>query len=196
MSGAPILVWPMVLGDPDRWAPLLSVDEHARAAQFRRARDAAEYVTCRGVLRALLGDFLSRDPASLRFAYGAHEKPGLEDGACAFNVSRSNGLALIAISAAGSLGIDLEHVRADIDVAALAAEFLASSQCAAVATAHDFFRFWVRHEAGVKATGGGLVVPAQDDVPNVWVQDLEIGRDYVAAIAADGINSREVVLCP
>src|SRR5215203_2531792 len=98
MAVDPIYVWPVVLGDPAPWASLLSRDEQARASQFRRAEDAAEYVACRGMLRKQLGAFLSRDPAALRFAYGAHEKPVLADRACAFNVSRSNGLALIAIS--------------------------------------------------------------------------------------------------
>src|SRR5215218_8741506 len=111
----PIVVWPIALGDPAPWAPLLAPDEHLRAGRFRRAGDRAAYVACRGVLRALLGRFLGRDPASLRFSYGAHEKPFLEDGGCVFNVSRSGGLALIAIAASGAIGVDVERLRGTVD---------------------------------------------------------------------------------
>ena len=198
----PIYVWPVALGDPAPWEPLLDRDEHERARRFRRAEDRAAYVACRGVLRALLGDFLSRDPASPRFSYGVHEKPALEDGACAFNVSRSDGLALIAIAASGALGVDVERVRGAVDVAALAAEFLAPGDRATLAALprhrqrRAFFRLWVRHEARVKATGRGLVVPADEAAPGVWLHDLELGPGYLAALAADGVEERPVVLHP
>jgi len=203
----PIFVWPVVLRDAVAWEPLLAEDERQRARQFRRTEDGAAYVACRGVLRVLLGGFLGRDPASLRFIYGAHEKPLLDDGACAFNVSHSNGLALIAIAASGRLGIDVERIRSDVDVDALAEEFLAPSHRAALAALPRsarmaaFFRLWVRHEARVKATGRGLVVPAQDDATGEdghgsWVRDLEIGPGCAAALAADGPEDRPVFIQP
>src|SRR5215207_291198 len=149
MLAEPIHVWPVVLGNAAACAGLLSPDERARASQFRRARDAAEYVACRGLLRALLGAFLSREPAALSFEYGFHEKPVLSGAACAFNVSRSNGLALIVIAVSGSLGVDVEHVRDNVDVDALAAEYLTHGDRLALAglPAHErrrgFFRLWV-----------------------------------------------------
>ncbi len=197
--GTPIHMWPTVLGDPVRWESLLSADEHERARQFRRPSDRAAYIACRGVLRARLGAFLGRDPAALRFTYGAHEKPVLEDSTCSFNVSRSNGLALIAISGNGLLGIDVEWVRTHVDVDALAAEFFAANERATFASlsprerTRGFFRLWVRHEARVKATGRGLVLPAdRENSIAAWVQDLEIGPDYVAALATD--TEHEIVL--
>jgi 4'-phosphopantetheinyl transferase len=200
--GAPIHVWPTLLGDSVRWDPLLSADEHERAQQFRRRDDRATYIACRGLLRARLGAFLGRDPAALRFTYGAHEKPVLEDGACSFNVSRSNGLALIAISAKGPLGVDVEWVRRDVDIDALTAEFLAADERATLAIlsprerTRGFFRLWVRHEAQVKATGRGLVVPAnvEDMSGSARVEDLDVGRDYAAALATDG--EADIVLHP
>jgi 4'-phosphopantetheinyl transferase len=202
MSAGPIFVWPIVLGDPTPWDPLLAADERERARRYRRASDRAAYVACRGLLRALLGGFLGRDPAGLRFAYGAHEKPALDDGACAFNLSRSNGLALVAISADGPLGVDVEWVRDTLDLGALAAEFLAPDDRAALARlprrerTREFFRRWVRHEACVKATGRGLVVPAAERPAGLWLTDLELGPGYVAALAAEGVAERTVVLHP
>ncbi len=203
----PIFVWPVTLAGQSPWESLLAEDERQRARQLRRAGDRAAYVACRGVLRALLGRALSRDPASLRFVYGAHEKPFLEDGACSFNVSRSNGLALIAIAAGGRLGIDVERVRGDVDVAALAEEFLAPSDRAMLAAlpsprrTRGFFQLWVRHEARVKATGRGLIVPALNEAtgehePGLWVRNLDVGPGYAAALAADGPDDRQIVLHP
>jgi 4'-phosphopantetheinyl transferase len=202
MSAPPIHVWPVLLGDPAAWAAVLSVDEHACARRFRREADAAAYVACRGVLRTLLAAYLGRDPGALRFTYGAHEKPRLHDNACVFNVSRSNGLAVIAIASAGSLGVDVEWIRDDVDVDALAAEFLSpldEAQLAVTSTGErtrSLFRMWVRHEARVKATGRGLVVPATDTTTKVWIKDLELGSAYAAALAAADAESRRLILYP
>jgi 4'-phosphopantetheinyl transferase len=203
MLAEPIYVWPVVLGGAGAWEGLLSPDERARASRFRRARDAAEYIACRGVLRAQLGTFLSREPAALRFEYGVHEKPVLADATCAFNVSRSNGLALIAIAVSGSLGVDVEHIRDNVDVDALAAEYLAPGDRLALAglpageRCREFFRLWVRHEARAKASGRGLVVPAREDHSGgLTSRDLELGPDYAAALAWDGAEERVVVVHP
>jgi hypothetical protein len=48
-----------------------------------------------------------------------------DERATATQFRRSNGLALIVIASAGSLGVDVEYVRGDLDVDALAAEYLA-----------------------------------------------------------------------
>jgi 4'-phosphopantetheinyl transferase len=206
-AAAPIFVWPVLLGDPAPWEALLSEDERQRACQFRRAGDAAAYVACRGVLRTFVGSFLGRDPASLRFVYGPHEKPFLEDRACAFNVSRAGGLALIALAASGTLGVDVERVREDVDVDALAGEFLAPSDRLTLAAlprrerSGAFFRLWVRHEARVKATGRGLIVPALEETtgghgPNLWARELNVGSGYAAALAANGPGDRPVLVQP
>jgi 4'-phosphopantetheinyl transferase len=204
-SVEPIFVWPVRLGAPAPWESLLADDELQRARQLRRAGDRAAYLACRGVLRALLGRFLGRDPVSLRFVYGAHEKPFLEDGACTFNVSRSDGLALIAIAASGQLGVDVERVRRAVDLDALTEELLAPRDRARLASlprarrAGEFFQVWVRHEALVKATGRGLIVPFVDETtdgfgPDLWVRELQVEPGYAAALAADGPEDRPVVL--
>jgi 4'-phosphopantetheinyl transferase len=201
---APIFVWPVRLNNPALLEPLLDISERRRAHQFRRIEDRDAFVACRGALRLLLARFLAREPAALRFSYGEHEKPSLEDGACAFNVTRTAGLALIAISASGRLGIDLERIREDVDLDALATAFLRPVDGRVLARlprkrrTRAFFRLWVRHEARVKATGRGLVVPADTspgtDVAGLWLRDLPVASGYVAALAADGAAARPVVI--
>ena len=74
MSGAPLDL------DEHRLAGLhatLSADERGRAARFHFERDRKHFIAARGLLRELLGRYLARAPASLRFAYGPRGKPFL-----------------------------------------------------------------------------------------------------------------------
>jgi phosphopantetheinyl transferase len=153
---------------------LLCADERARAAEILRERNRALWIRSRGVLRALLGRYLERDPRELRFALGPHGKPALShrEGTVAaedlrFNLSHSGDLALVAVSAGREVGVDIERARARYT-----AEFL-----------HD----WVAREAAVKCLGTGLsdppVGPAAADL---WTADLHVGPSAVAAVAVAG----------
>ena len=61
----------------DRPEQLLCDEELARAVRIVPARKRALWARSRGVLRALLGRYLDRDPRTLRFALGPHGKPAL-----------------------------------------------------------------------------------------------------------------------
>ena len=80
-----------------------------------------------------------------------------------FNLSRSGGLALVAVGPV-ALGVDIERV-VPLDVPDLArAHFSAREQAALAALPAEaveaaFFRCWTRKEAFVKATGEGLARP-------------------------------------
>lgn len=119
----------------------------------------------------------------------------LEGHRCAFSVAHSGDLALIAIAPGGRVGVDLERIRAGVDTEAVAGEFLPAAErrtlarAAPARRARAFFRIWSRHEALVKATGRGLVFPA-DARPagagGLWVRSLEVDPGYAAAVAGDG----------
>src|SRR5687767_15881523 len=90
----------------------LTDDERNRSARFRFERDRQRFIVARGVLRDLLGRYLATPPGHVRFVYNAFGKPDLspEFGSrLTFNLSHSAGLALIAIAADSSVGIDLEY---------------------------------------------------------------------------------------
>lgn len=127
---------------------LLSPDERARAARIVRERERRQWMRARGVLRALLGLYLERDPRALRFERGVHGKPALrptlrdastglpaDDGptgtprgsptpvsqTLAFNLSHSGPLALYAFTAGIPVGVDVELLdRHPFDEPALA----------------------------------------------------------------------------
>jgi 4'-phosphopantetheinyl transferase len=160
----------------DDLEPLLSDDERARARRFAFERDRQAYTITRGVLRTVLGRATGVAPQRLVFEYGRHGKPSLAASAgprVEFNVSHSRRHAVVAVSAAGAVGVDVEDVRTLDDRDALARRTFASEESAAIeatdATARDraFFACWTRKEAFVKATGLGLSFPLDRFVVSV-----------------------------
>jgi phosphopantetheinyl transferase len=157
----------------DRPEQLLSDEERARAARILPERKRILWARSRGMLRALLGRYLERDPRSLDFVLGPHGKPALASAEHApatdlrFNLSHSGGLVLIAVTAKRELGVDIERARGRHT-----AEFL-----------HD----WVAHEAAVKCLGLGLLAPPAGRLRDgLWTTQLDVGPDFAAAVAVDG----------
>lgn len=145
----------------------LSADERDRAARFRFAEDRARFVFSRSALRAILGRYLGKEPASLAFHVGAFGKPSLVGYSLAFNASASGSVALVAVSDL-DLGVDVEHERDDVDPLELAATAFSPDEREALARApladrrRAFFAGFTRKEAVIKAKGLGLAMPLAD----------------------------------
>ena len=204
-------------GDGSRWQELLSVDESARAAQFHFPRDRQRFVAARGLLRTILAGYLATNPSSLNFSYSKRGKPSLgpahAGSKVTFNISHSGGVALLAFTRGREIGVDVEQVRRDFDLEAIARRFFSAheqNQLAALPAdekGEAFFRCWTRKEAYIKATGDGLSLPLnQFDVslaageknalratrPDAteagqWLlEDVPGGSGYVAALCVRG----------
>ena len=147
----------------------LSEDEQARAERFHFERDREHFIVARGVLRAILGNYLNRAPECLSFCYSSHGKPALagESGkdAIRFSVSHSHGVALYAVTRGREVGIDLERIRFDLPVAEIAERFFSRREVAMLRALptdvqqQAFFRCWTCKEAYIKARGEGLSLP-------------------------------------
>jgi 4'-phosphopantetheinyl transferase len=164
-----------VRADESRWQKVLSSDELTRAARFRSAGDRQRFVATRALLRAILAGYLATDPKGLSFAYSKKEKPFLGPAHAGseimFNVSHSGGIALLAFTRGREVGVDVEQVRRDFDLEAIARRFFSTHEQRELAAlpaeerAAAFFRCWTRKEAYIKATGDGLSLPlSQFDV--------------------------------
>ena len=106
-------------------------------------------------LRLTLANFLGEDPAALMFAYGPRRRPRL-DGCSArpqFSLSHSEELALLAISWASPLGVDVESVKLLTDRDSMAAQIMHPIELALFERIPEhqrttaFFRLWTRKEA-------------------------------------------------
>jgi 4'-phosphopantetheinyl transferase len=128
----------------------------------------------------------------VNFSYSKHSKPSLgpehESAKIKFNISHSGGITLLAFARGREIGVDVEQVRSDFDVQAIARRFFSSSEQKHLAdlpvekSVEAFFRCWTRKEAYIKAIGDGLSLPlSQFDV------SLESGEsDALLATRPDG----------
>lgn len=184
-------IWRAALDDP-RWPgpTRLPADERERAGAFIRAEAARRWVAARWALRRVLSEYLGAEPAAVELALGEHGKPrpafdcGLE-----FNLSHSQGLALVAV-AAHEVGVDVELIEPRYDLRALAERSLPATDAAAVSAATPaartrvFYAAWTRHEARLKCLGTGLAgTPSRGPVA---VESLDAGPGYAAAVAVGG----------
>jgi len=196
---------------------LLATDERQKSEHFRFQHDRDRYVIGRVLVRILLGHLLHVEPASLRFHYNDFGKPYLSGGKderrLRFNVSHSGQLILVALAADRHIGVDVERVREDLDIEAIAARFFSARERADLAVlspsqkSDAFFRCWSRKEAFIKAKGEGLTLPLDrfdvsllpgepamlratrpDPVEaNRWdIRDLDVGLSSQAAVAVEG----------
>ena len=151
------------LASPERALQSLSESERIRAARFHRDSDRLRYVVAHAALRDVLGRCLSLAPERLVFQTGEHGKPALRDApSLQFNLSDSDGLALIGVAVDGPLGIDVERHREDPTLIDVADRFFSPAEVRALRAVDPsrrldaFFRIWTRKEAFIKAVGEGL----------------------------------------
>lgn len=194
----------------------LTLAERARAQEFRSKTARREYIVTRGLLRRVLSETVGPDLAGADFRTGEHGKPCLDarisGETVAFNVSHSRGLALVALTLGGRLGVDLEKIRPEVAWRDLAGRYFSKAECQTLGRHPEgdgrraFFACWTRKEAFVKALGAGVsyglgefdvsVDPEEDHVALTlrsrdedacgWlVRDLPVPAGYAAAVAVD-----------
>ncbi|MFM7269892.1 MAG: 4'-phosphopantetheinyl transferase family protein, partial [Cyanobium sp.] len=187
---------------PEAWrvvtTSVVNERERQRAQRFRRPEDQQRHLLGRAALRLLLGAWLDRDPAALRFHYGRHGKPLLEGwagGGPHFNLAHSGDLILLALHPSRPVGVDVERQRPDLDWRPIAARILPPHELeilealAPVLQPQGFLRAWCRLEARLKASGEGLAglerlrrAPMQTAArPELW--DVAVPMGYGAAVA-------------
>jgi 4'-phosphopantetheinyl transferase len=179
----------------DELVELLSPEERTRAARLAKAANRARWMRARGALRALLGNYLACDPATLTFTTGPHGKPALAgQGELDFNLSHSGALAVYAFAQGLAVGVDVEALDRNThrDHLALAEHVFAPEVVKRLralespARQREFLREWVRHEARLKCLGVGLTGAgsiAATGSPELWESELDVGPDAVAAVA-------------
>ena len=148
---------------PEGARSLLSPAELERARRYHREVHRQRFLAVHAALREILGPALGVAPAAVAYELGPHGKPALA-GAVGlhFNLSDTEGCALVALSAHGPVGVDVERHRTDRSLDDVAERFFSEAEVRALrALGPDertaaFYRVWTRKEAYVKAVGAGL----------------------------------------
>lgn len=170
---------------------LLSEEEREKATRYRVERPRTDYILTRGTLRSLLSKYLRIAPQEISFRYTQYGKPFLAiDSDLAFNVSHSEGLALLAFTRKRDIGVDVEKLRPQTDALKLAERFFSVRERDALRSLSGdelhtaFFRCWTRKEAYIKAKGEGLSLPLHQF-------DVSIEPDPAQALIATRPDSAE-----
>ncbi len=202
----------------------LSADERARAARLISKVHRQQFVAAHGAVRLVLSRYCETSPRNLAFHTTARGKPLLHDAGTGreslrFNLTHSQGRALIAVAHDRDVGVDLETLRREADVMRLANRFFSSRDQAYIATAdlsaraERFLHVWVAKEAVSKARGSGITFPLNKDHVEIdpkagqgrLIEDdpavnpmvfrfVPLETDWVGAVAAEGTEWR-LILC-
>jgi len=214
-------VWRLAMDQPEARVTalygILGADERARADRFYFEKDRRRYTVARGGLRQILARYLCVAPCAVAFEYSEYGKPSIGNVRTTqdirFNVSHSNECALFAFTLRREVGVDVEYMRVNLDVEALARHSFSPWEVRELcnlplaARREAFFNCWTRKEAFIKAHGEGLslgldrfdVTLSPGEAPalrrfevnpeelSLWVmRALEAPVGYKAALAVEG----------
>lgn len=196
---------------PDESA--LSAEERQRAAKFHFDKDRHRYIVSHTSLRGILARYLHRAPEELSFSVNEYGKPFLTDHELEFNLSHSGDYALIAVTRERKVGVDVERIRAEVEIEELARRNFSPREVSELTALpleqrlNGFFNCWTRKEAYIKAQGLGLSLPLDSfDMslgepailratrPNAgeaaqWTMlPLDVDSGYAGALAVRGNN--------
>ncbi|RIK32259.1 MAG: phosphopantetheine-protein transferase [Anaerolineae bacterium] len=213
LSSRQVDVWRIHLVSipPDESA--LSAEERQRAAKFHFDKDRHRYIVSHTSLRGILARYLHRAPEELSFSVNEYGKPFLTDHELEFNLSHSGDYALIAVTRERKVGVDVERIRAEVEIEELARRNFSPREVSELTALpleerlNGFFSCWTRKEAYIKAQGLGLSLPLDSfDVslgepallratrPNAgeaaqWTMlPLDVDSGYAGALAVRGNN--------
>ncbi len=149
-----------------KFSECLSKQERHRAEQFRFGDKRDQFVTTRARLRQCLSLATGIRASEIEIEVSASGKPFLAGKAHSsgvqFNVSHTDGLAMIAITRGQPVGIDVESLKQSIQHTYLAQNYFSVKEKNTIAALPSeqvpasFFACWTRKEAVLKAIGIGI----------------------------------------
>jgi 4'-phosphopantetheinyl transferase len=155
-----------------QYEAMLSAAEKQRWQRFLQAGDRDRFLHARALTRTVLARYLGDvEPAALAFSQGSWGKPTLAHSAHAqgrqermpfFNLSHTRGMAVLAVTAAAEIGVDVESIDRRVEVLALSERYFSAREHEQILQLSDrqqrerFFAVWTLKEAYLKARGLGL----------------------------------------
>lgn len=195
LRGRDVHVWQWDLREGNPGAHDLSHEEQQRAGRFAIERDRMRYVHAHAGMRRILGSYLEMPARELQFATNEHGKPrlllsgNLRQAVPGFNLSHSHDHAVLAVSAAADVGLDVEIGPLPRDVVELARSVFTHEEFSAFnVLPHEkirdaFFCAWTRKEAALKAIGAGFSIEA-----SAVHAGLELDRARVTIAGMDALE--------
>lgn len=153
---------------PETAVTCLTDEEKARATRFKFEKDAVSWAAYRGRLREILGHEIGLPAVEVPLEISETGKPRLAipHDWLDFNLSHCNGLALVALSKNGPVGIDLEPRDRAETLLGCEMSFCHPEEIKALPAddgprARQLLHIWTAKEAILKALGTGLTHPPE-----------------------------------
>jgi 4'-phosphopantetheinyl transferase len=148
---------------------LLDASERARAGRYVRAEDRERFILGAALLRLVAAGVSGKPEAvvvdrTCGRCGKPHGKPRIVGSDLETSIAHSGSVAAVAASVDGPVGVDVE-ARRDLDYGPLLRQVCTEDEQLHVRGLDDFYTYWTRKEAFLKATGTGLM----DSMRNVVV---------------------------
>lgn len=219
LAAADIHIWKINLDKSDAYLNenrhLLSKSEIEKSQRLFKQLHQKRAIAMKAQLRLILSRYVDQPAKSIQFAVAEFGKPYIESSVINFNVSHSQGKALVVISLSENIGVDIECWREIDNAGAIVQRHYSESEKSCWARLPDtqkitvFFDIWTRKEAFIKATGRGLALglskcsfdvektgqliacPQQYGKATSWsVHSLNLGGKVSASLVIKGSNHR------
>lgn len=150
-----------------RYENMLSESERLRWQRFLQPADRERFLHARALTRSVLAGYMGDlEPRQVLFSQGSWGKPTLAHPAGGprifFNLSHTRGMAVLAVTRAAEVGVDVESLERRVELLALSERYFAAmehdqiAQLSGQAQRERFFAIWTLKEAYLKARGLGL----------------------------------------
>ena len=188
---------------------MTSAEEQQGSWRFRSAQDRKVYLERRAIVRAIISRYFDRKPQNIQYTTNRFGKPSLIDSPYTFNISKSDGVLVVALSLGCEVGVDTELVRPVKWATDVALNFFSLDEQMQIKSSQDrnlaFLMLWTQHESAIKAFGFGLasslgdinVTPDEIDFPNAEIlanrSEVAVGitwthclfqKQYVTSVAS------------
>jgi 4'-phosphopantetheinyl transferase len=152
----------------DRFARMLSPDEHERVARMQFPAGRHQQLVTRALTRQVLSHYRPEvAPADWRFERGEHGRPAIASSmpeaarTMNFNLAHTKGLVAMAVGCVPALGVDVERTDHAAPMA-VAQRYFSPAEVTALGALpggeqhQRFRRLWTLKEAYLKALGTGV----------------------------------------
>lgn len=147
----------------EKW---LDHSERTRLERFYFERDNKLYKLSHCMLRWVLSNYTGQRPEQHQFDINNYGKPSLKGNTdISFNLSHSNGTAVIALGKNQQLGVDLEQINYQKEIHNILDNYFHPNEIFQFKALNNtqknalFFKLWTLKEAYIKASGMGLSIP-------------------------------------
>ncbi len=190
---------------------LLSAEELRRFERLKVRSKRDEFLISRGIVRLILGGYLSELPQNIKIHIDPRGKPYLTNTELSFNISHSGENLLCACGLFQHIGVDIQEIYEVSNLNWIIERYFSPKEKEYLTrlpsiSKESFFELWSAKEAFLKAVGSGFrshpqqfsLLPDQDNpsrytvsIPQykeqVWVvKTLDVQKGSKAAAAVNG----------